>query len=308
MNYIIKHITFLAIFLLLISCDDPSPIEIINEEEEVEISIINPEPNSYVITGYDSTGITAETPERVSVISLSGIKNTSNDVTVYKGYGEAIFFDTTKAVFNNSNRLIGFKTLDFGTVRFGGILAEKVPYVLNYRDNFNIKDTLLGTKHTISYRSVFTQQNSDFQYDRNLNIEFRNQQGNPSLMTIKIPDEIVGNVEIEGRRNTNNLKITLFWNASKIGPNSISGNISEEIIVGGVSSRRDELVPLFRLSSFNKRRFVIPNSLVEDILESNEYEYIVFTFLRKIRKSNSTSRLGDVYFASQSIHNIFVKL
>jgi hypothetical protein len=43
-------------------------------------------------------------------------------------------------------------------------------------------------------------------------------------------------------------------------------------------------------------------------LASGRFEYIVFTFLRKIRKSNSTSRLGDIYFASQSIHNIWVKI
>jgi hypothetical protein len=305
---LIKNIAFSLLFLTVISCDDPAPTEIINVEEEVEISIINPEPNSYVITGYDSTGITSETPSRESVITLSGIKNTLNNTTVYKGYGEAIFFDTTDAVYNNSNRLIGFKTFDFSRVRFNNVESIKTPYYLRYRDNYLIKNILLGTKHSISFKKTISAQSSDFIYNQQINVEVINNEGTTSLMTMRIPDEINGKIELEGSIKENNLKVILVWNKSQLNTNSTSQIVTDEIIVGGLENFENELVPLFRLTKLNTNRFTIPNSLVEDILTSKEYEYIVFSFIRKISKSNSTSRLGDVYFASQSIHNIYIRI
>ncbi len=304
---LIRNIVLVVFFLLLNSCDDPAPTEIINNEEEIEIDIINPEPNSYVITGYDSTGITSETPQGESVITLSGIKNTINDFTTYRGYGEAIFFDTTKAVYNQSNRLIGFKTFDFDKVRFSNKRSKKVPYILKYRDNYIIKDILLGTKHSLSYKSSVSLHNSDFIYNKKINIEVINNQGITSLMTLRIPDEITGKVKIEGSIKEKNLKIILNWNKSRLNTNLSAEKNTDEIIVGGVKRLGEELVPLFRLKKLNTNKFTIPNSLVEDILNSDEYRFIVFSFLRKIRKSNSTSRLGDVYFASQSIHNIYIR-
>jgi len=300
---IIKNIVLVSFLSLILSCDDPAPIEIINEEEEVEIDVINPEPNSFVITGYDSTGITSETPEKESVITFSGIKNTINSVTYYKGYSEAVFFDTTKAVRTLSNRLIGYKTLDFGSVKFGNQTAVIEPYILKYRENNITKDTILGVKHARLYQRVLSPGQLNFPYDRNVNIEFINQQGNSSLMTIRLPDEIIGNIGLSGSRGNGNLKITLTWSNTQMNQNSVSGKLSEEIIVGGIDESRDEIVPLFRLRRFNSRRFVVPNSLVEDVLSGGGYD-----FIRKIRKSNTTSRLGDVYFASQSIHNIWIKI
>jgi len=307
MIIVFRNITFLFIFALLLSCEDPAPIEIVNEEEEVEVEIINPQPNSIVITGYDSTGITDEIPENESVISVSGIKNTINNVTYYKGYGEAVFFDTTKPVFIAPERRIGFATLDFGSVKFGSVTANVEPYILRYRENYIIKDTLLGVKHTINYERVLLPQQNNFPYNKNVNIEFKSQQGRSSLMTIRLPKEIKADIQVTGSRLQNNLKITLTWeNDGNSSP--ISGIKTEEIIVGGILESRDELIPLFRLSRFNSNRFVLSNSFVEDVLSSGEYDFIVFTFLRKIRKSNSTSTLGDVHFASQSIHNIWIKI
>lgn len=304
---ILNIVFFLAIFLL-VSCNDPSPIEISNNNEEVEIEIINPEPNSYVITGYDSTGITDQIPERASVISVSGVKNTIGSNTILSGNSEAIFFDLNQPVKNNSDKIIGYKTIDFESVEFDDKLSEKVPYRLFYRDNFQIRDTLLGTKHRYSFKKSFNRNNSEFIYNKSMKVKLIGLDGKTSLMTVRIPDEVFARVIIEGTVKENNLTITLFWERSIINQNQVSGDFSEEVIVGGLTKMHDELVPLFKLKRFSKNNFIVPNSLVEDILNSNEYKFIVFTFIRKIRKTNSTSSLGDVYFASQSIHNIWVKI
>ncbi len=300
MNNLIKNIVILIFIIIVISCDDPAPTELVNNNDEVSVDIINPQPDSFVITGYDSTGITNPIPVKKSVISLSGIKNTIKGKTYYKGYGEAVFFDTTKPVYINSGnikRLIGYKTLEFGKVRFGIDTAKIVPFYLKYRENYQIKDTLLGVKHVISYGPAKIPSVNRLPYGNNIKVLFRNRFDKLTELTVKLPEEIVGKIKITGSKEKNNLRINLDWNKGSLG--------TDEIIVGGILKNRKELIPLFRIKNLKDNSFVIPNSFIKKILE-RDYDAIVFSFIRKIRKSNSTSRLGDIYFASQSIHNIWI--
>lgn len=299
MKNLIKNIIIIISVIILAGCDDPAPIELVNNNDEVNIDIINPEPNSFVITGYDSTGITNPIPVKKSVISLSGIKNTIKGKTFYKGYGEAVFFDTTQPVFiqADSLRLIGYKTLKFGKVRFGIDTAKVVPFRLKYRENYTIKDTLLGVKYVIKYGPSILPSINKLPYGKNIKVVFRNKYDKQTELTVKLPEEIIGRINVSGSKDKGNLKINLSWNRGFLG--------NDEIIVGGILKNRKELIPLFRIKNFRENNFVIPNSFIKKILE-RDYDAIVFSFIRKIRKSNSTSRLGDIYFASQSIHNIWI--
>jgi hypothetical protein len=303
-----SNILILLCILIIIACEEPAPIEIINEEEVVEISVVNPDPNSYVITGYDSTGISQDDLAQVSIVSLSGIKNTIENITFYKAYGEAVFFDTTKPVVSLTDRLIGFRTLNVGTVKFDNRIANVVPFILRYKENLTTKNIVLGEKHIVEYQRTITPEQLNFRYDRNIDFEIISNSGESSRLNMRIPEEIVGKVEITGSRMRRDLKIRLLWNKSLINHETFPGKISQEIIVGGVPNSRDELIPLFKLEKLKSDSFDIPNSFITDILLSNRFEYIVFSFLRKIRKSNSTDNLGEIYFASQSIHNIWVKI
>ncbi|MCP5061142.1 MAG: hypothetical protein GY936_01595, partial [Ignavibacteriae bacterium] len=260
MNYLFKNIILAVIlFAAILSCDDPIPTELTNEKDEVEIDVINPEPNAIVITGYDSTGITNAVPEKQSVISLSGIKTTINGRTFYKGYGEAVFYDTSKPVLINQDRLIGYKTLIFGRIKVGNDTAKIVPHFLKYRENFVIKDTLVGVKHVIKYRTALTPSGNLVPYDENIKIEFRNLEGSPTSLTAKLPEEIIGKINVTGARAQNNLTIGVSWNQSLTG--------EDEIVFGGILSGGVELIPLFRISRFRNNSFVIPNSFIKDILD-----------------------------------------
>ncbi len=299
MNKLIKNIVILVIIVVITGCDDPAPIELVNNGKEVNIDIINPEPNSFVLTGYDSTGITNPIPVKKSVISLSGIKNTIAGKTFYKGYGEAVFFDTTQPVFLRGEklRLIGYKTLKFGKVKFGNDTSKIVPFRLKYRENFVIKDTVIGIKYVIKYGPSIIPTINKLPYGKNIKVKFRNKYNKLTELTVKLPSEIIGRIKISGSKKKGNLKINLNWNKSSLG--------KDEIIVGGILKNGKGLIPLFRIKNFRENNFIIPNSFIKKILEK-DYDAIVFSFIRKLRKSNSTSRLGDIYFASQSIHNIWI--
>ncbi len=309
MYLINKKILSLTLVISFFACEDPAPIEIINTApQDAEITVVNPDPANYKITGYDSTGIVEEQILEASVISVSGIKNTIENVTIYKGYGEAIFFDKDKPILNVNNRVIGFSTKDTRSVKFNGQNALVEPLRIRYVENGNLKDTLVGIKHTITYRRVFIPQNHDFPYNNNFDIEIIDDVGFSNNLRLKLPDEIFGKVELIGNEKRGTQGLLLSWNESQLSNVLAEGILDEEVIVGGILKNKNQLVPLIRFRQFTSNKFEIKNSLIKDIVYSDRFDYLVFTFLRKIRKTNSTNSLGDIYFASQSIHNIWVKI
>ena len=308
MRHFVKHIIFIFLFLLISNCEDPSPIELINEEDEVEINVVNAKPSSYVITGYDSTGIAADDSDISSIIAFNGIKNTFERITYYKAYAQAVFFDTSKPVLSPGGLLLGYKTFDVENVKFNDKNALKLPFIIKFREDLVPKDSLIGNKYAVTFRRALSPENLDFRYNSNLNVEVTKLDGSRSNLSIKVPDEIVGNVTLQGESRFNNLRIVLSWNKSSITSGIVHGEFSEEVILGGKFKNRDELVPLVRLRNFRNNQFEIPTSLLEDILRSDKFDYLVFTFLRKITSKNTFNQLGDIRFVSQSIHNIWVKL
>jgi hypothetical protein len=309
MYLINKKILSLTLLILFFACEDPAPIEIINTASQVaEITVVNPDPANYKITGYDSTGIVEEQISEASIISVSGIKNTIENVTIYKGYGEAIFFDKNRPVLNVNNRIIGFSTKDNRAVKFNEQNALVKPLRIRYIENGILNDTLVGIKHTITYRRVFISQNHDFPYNSNINIEVTDDVGISNNLRLKLPDEIFGKVKLISDEKRGTQGLLLSWNESQLSNVLAEGILDEVVIVGGILKTENELVPLIRLQQFTSNRFEIKNSLIKDIIYSDRFDYLVFTFIRKIRKTSSTNRLGDIYFASQSIHNIWVKI
>lgn len=308
MYSVIKNNVLIFLLIAIVACDEPTPIQISNTDEEFELSIINNDPSSYVITGYDSTGLIEETPLGVSVISISGIKNTIGRTTLYKGYGQAVFFDTTQPILNLSERLIGYRTIKYGSVKFNDIIARILPYYLTFREQSIIKDTLAGVKHIVTYQSAINPENHDFPYGTNIKLEISDDLGNSNFLNFKLPEEIVGTVGIIDNDLKNDKKIYLSWNSLNSTITDGAEVISEEIILGGITEVRNELIPLFRVKGINSNSLEIRKSLVSDVIESGRFSHLVFTFMRKIRKSSSVNRIGEIYFASQSIHNIWIKI
>ena len=296
----------LVIFLLAVffACQDPLPVELINEEnpeEDYDVEVITPKPNSVVFTGYDSTGITSPIPVNSSVISISGIKNTfhNKNITVNKGYAEAVFYDTDQPIKTSSGIIIGYKTLQFGRVRFDEDSARVVPHRIFYRDGDVIRDTLVGVKHVLFYKKRIAPVPSNFPYGKSVRFYFDFFGEKPFLTTIKVPQEISAKLKLTGTKEDKNLRAELSWNKIE--------NDEVEVIIGGVLEGRKEIIPLLRLKSFKGSKIVIRNSLIQKI-PYEKYDSIIFSVIRKHRVSVNTIRLGDIYIASQSIHNILINI
>lgn len=294
MKSLIKYCFFVIVILFVLSCEDQMPIELVddgNSAEQYDVDVITPEPNSAVFTGYDSTGITNSIPLKSSVISVSGIKNSYKNITVSKGYAEAIFYNTDQPIKTSFGETIGFKTLLFGKVTFNGDSARVVPKRLFYRDNGKVKDTLVGVKHILI--------TDKFPYNSSINFHFDFFGVKPFLQTIKTPPEITANIKVTGSRKNNDLRVELGWNSAPKG--------EVILIIGGLLSGRKEIIPLLRVKSIKTNRVVIRNSLLQKI-PFEKYDGIIFTLVRRFQFSISTIRLGDIYIASQSIHNIRIDI
>lgn len=297
MKLFILHI---ILILVLIGCEEPSPIELVSDQEtESEIEIINDQPGSLLLTGYDSTGVIEELSSNKSIISYSGIKNTFNNITTYKGYGVAIFFDSSRPVLNSEGKIIGFKTIELGEVKFNHKVAELIPYRLRYLDNFIARDTLIGTKYVINTKSTLFPSSLNFPYNKMIPIHLTNREGMKSSFDMRMPSDITGEINATGSTDRDDFKIVLNWNKSDFG--------TDEIVLGGILKGTDQLVPLIRIRGNNQNRFVVSNEFIRKI-PFNKFSHLVFTFIRKYRDKPLNSKLGEINIASQSIHNIWVSL
>ncbi len=290
---------FLLVFIFS-ACNDPVPTELINPDDELtednfELELLSPEPDEYVYAnGYDSTGIVSPVPGFASLINISHVKNTFNNVTKYKSGGLAIFFDTTRAVRSPRGRVIGFSARILGRVSFNGDSAAVLPYRIKYFDRGIQRDTLLGFRH-ILYRESFSQIGYTFlPYGSNVDFKLDAFAGNKKLM-IPVPDEIIGQVNVAGKPFQNNFRLDLTWNGK--------GRGRTEIIIGGVPTGRSEVFPILRLWTKDDGKFVIPKNILTRI-PFDKFDKIVITFLRKNESYKNENSIGRVYITAQSIHNI----
>ncbi|MBK8943873.1 MAG: hypothetical protein IPM32_01260 [Ignavibacteriae bacterium] len=300
MNELNKYLTSIIISIFVISCNEPAPIELINNDESNDvIEIINENPGSYTLTGYDSTGVIEENSFDKSLVVYSGIKNTYNNLTRFSGYGEAIFIDNNQPIKNSENKIVGYKTIDFGKVKFNNHPARVIPYSLKFLDNFKLIDTLVGVKNVLYHKRVLLQSVLNFPYNSNIPLSFTDQNNKETISIMKIPNQISGKISVTGSRETEDFEVSLEWN------NENSGEV--QIIIGAKRNINDELTPFFRIKNPNKNRIVIPNNLLRQILKTN-YKYLIFTFVKKIIEKPTISNLGEIQFAAQSIHNIWVDI
>lgn len=300
MNLKMKYLILFPILLALITCQEPAPVELVNEQEvTTELEIINESPGSYSVTGYDSTGVIDEVTYDKSLVLYSGVKNTLNKLTRFSGFGEAIFINSSEPITNSNDNIVGYKSIDFGEVLINNHKTEVVPYSLKYYDNFSLVDTLVGVKNVLYHRGVSFPSLLNFPYNKNIPISFKDKNGRETLMVMRMPEEIVGDIQVKGLNDEENFELSISWNPSDFG--------TVDIIIGTRQKITDSLNPLFRIKNPSRNTLVIPNNLIREILRT-DIKYLIFTFIRKVIEEPQINNLGDIYFASQSIHNIWIEI
>jgi hypothetical protein len=298
-------LTYFVIFitgLLLFSCDKPAPTELINDvPDELEVEILTKDlDDNYTTSGADTSGITQDITGIANLISVSGIKITHANKTNHISLAQAMFFDKSRPVRYSNQRILAYKTITPGVIRFNGIEARRVPYEIKYWDMKQPKVALLGEKYLlVNYFFGFPDQ---FFYNYNASVSFEfvpdSGQGNNVSVNISTPPEITGRVILNGSRSNRNIEAALEWNGT--GVRRIT------LIVGVTRNGQQNSIPIYKIKTADDGQLTIPKRFFNG-LPLNELDKITITFVRSIENYHN-SGVNQLLVSSQSIHSILIDI
>ncbi|GMU94529.1 MULTISPECIES: hypothetical protein [Ignavibacterium] len=300
MNFIVKIFSVFTLIFLVLSCDKPSPTELIddsNQSENFQVEVISKDTeDEFYSNGFDTSGVVQT--EISSIISITGGKFSFQGQTEKFSLAQTIIFDKNNPVYNSSGKLIAYKTITPGSIKFNNLMCRLVDFRIRYRDAGQIVDTLLGKKYTLYKGRGYFQDNFDFPYNSFVSFTFNPLVGPTINFNIPTPSEVNGSVRFEGNRNEKNLRAVLQWNASY--------NSYFSIVIGAAKRNSQDVFPLYRIKTQDDGSLIIPPKLLLNI-SRDRFDKFVFTFIRSYdNRSNIDNQ--NVFISSQSIHTIYVAL
>jgi len=295
----LTNILSISVLVLLAACSKPNPIELeqnnSTNDDSYSLEIISTDPNQFDYqNGYDSTGIANPLPRASAEFIISLYKNSGE---MHQGMGNRIgiasaaFYDKSNPIYDNNNRLVGYKTEDLGQVKFNRFPAMKRPFRIRFRESGAFTDSTIGIRYHLPIRPMMNIENG-------IDITLENNNQTIFESYIQVPAEITGSLEriIDGSRLSG---LNLTWNGLNRG--------KIDIIVGGFVEGSMSPLPLIRLKVADDGKFILPKNILDQVPYKN-FESVVFSFIRKLEKSESSNSLSDNYIAAQSIHNIRINL
>jgi hypothetical protein len=300
MKNILAYIVLLLTGLLLFSCDKPAPTELVDDvTDDFEIEILTKDLNNNITSGADTSGITQDITGITNLVSVSGIKLTRNNKTNRFSLAQAFFFDKSKPVYGNG-RLLGFKTITPGNLKFNSLEARKVPYEIRYVEMGIPKNVLLGEKYVLYNLWQGIPDSFYYNYNSSIYFEFIPQmgQGNNMSFDIATPHEINGNIIINGKKHQRNIEAFLEWNGK--------GHRRISVIVSVIKQGQFNSIPIYKIRTGDDGRLRIPKRFFSE-LPLGELERIVFTFVRSFEKLHRSGN-NELFVSSQSIHSIVIDI
>ncbi|MDT3696971.1 MAG: hypothetical protein ROY99_11345 [Ignavibacterium sp.] len=295
-------------FILLIiplffytACDEPAPTELVdNDSFEVEILGKDIE-NEYYTNGYDTSGVPNEILNYSSVISVSGIKITSNGRTDNISSAQVFVFDKSKPFRSPINNvLLGYGTIIPGIIRFDNVVARLSDYRIRFREAGNLIDTVLGKKYelfNLNNRPFF----DPFIFKYNANIDFNYNAflgGQNSNFEITTPKEITGTIKFINHGKQNNPFIEINWDGESVD--------NFYLILGGIKSANNKAFPFYKIKTNDDGRLIIPDYLLKNI-PRNKFNKFAISLVRKYSGVKSLNE-NELYVVSQSVHTILVDI
>ncbi len=301
MKKIFVYSIILTGFFFLESCDKPAPTQLIDDTtNEFEVELLNKDiDNQYYTSGSDTSGITQDLTGITNLISVSGIKITSPKGTLNTSLAQAMFFDKTKPINYSDGRLLAYRTVIPGTIKFNGTESHIVPHKIKYRDNGNPADTLIGFKYALY--NIGNGDPDPFYFGFNASVSFEFDPilpGDNISFTIPTPPEIIGSVSLNGNRVNKNINASLNWNSRR------EGKVT--IVVGLIRPGQLQSIPVYKLKTRDDGEMNLPPRFLNE-LPLEKFEKIVFTFVRSY-EGYHTNGGNELLVSSQSIHSIVIDI
>jgi len=300
MKKILTYLIISASIFILFSCDKPAPTQLVDDtNNDLEVELLNKDLDNPSFSGSDTSGITQDLTGVTNLISVSGIKITTENRTNEFSLAQAMFFDKSKPIKYSDGRLLAFKTIIPGTIKFNGTEAHIVPYRIKYREEGTPKDTLIGFKYLLY--NIFGGYPDPFYFSYNSNVSFEFDPilpGENISFNILTPHQINGIVSLSGNKISKNLEAILSWNGK--GEKRIS------VVVGLMRQGQLQSIPVYRMKTPDDGELRIPGRYLNQ-LPLDRFEKIVFTFVRSYEGYRG-SGANELLVSSQSIHSIVIDI
>lgn len=300
MKKLLTYLMISATAFILFSCDKPAPTQLVDDTtDEFEVELLNKDLDNPSSSGTDTSGITQDLTGVTNLISVSGIKITTENRTNEFSLAQAMFFDKSKPIKYSDGRILAYKTITPGTIKFNGTDAHIVPYTIRYREGGLPKDTLVGFKYALY--NIGNGNPDPFYFDYNASVSFEFDPflpgGNISF-NILTPHEINGIVSLTGSKMNKNLEATLSWNGM--------GERRVTVIIGLIRLGQLQSVPVYKMKTPDDGEMKIPGRYLNQ-LPLDRFEKIVFTFIRSYEGYHENGN-NDLLVSSQSIHSIAIEI
>lgn len=301
MKKLFIYSVFIASIFFIVSCDKPAPTQLIDDTgNDYEVELLNKDlDNQYYTPGSDTSGIIQDITGITNLISVSGIKITNRNNTNEFSLAQAMFFDRSKPINYSDGRLLAYKTIIPGSIRFNGTESHIVPYKIKYRDNGIPMDTLLGFKYVLY--NIFDGNPDPFYFSYNSSVSFEFDPilpGENVSFIIPTPPEIIGSVSLDGKRTDKNLIAKLNWNSS--------GVSKVTVVVGLIRPGQFQSIPVYRLRTQDDGEMILPSRFLNE-LPLEGFERIVFSFVRSYESYRGSGN-KELLVSSQSIHSIVIEI
>jgi len=301
MKKLFTYLIISASVFILVSCDKPAPTQLIDDtSDEFEVELLNKDlDNQYYTSGADTSGITQDLTGVTNLISVSGIKITTENKTNEFSLAQAMFFDKSKPIRYSNGKLLAYQTITPGTIKFNGLETRLDSFKVRYRDMGVPKVVTLGQKYVLYNLFFGVPDPFYFAYNSSVSFEFvPSGGGNNVSFNIVTPHEIDGNVILTGNKISKNLEALLNWN---------SGGIKRvSIIIGLIKPGQRSSIPIYRMKTADDGELRIPGRYLNQLPLEN-FEKIVFTFVRSYEGYRGSGN-NELLVSSQSIHSIVIDI
>ena len=298
-------LVLVALSLIYNGCDTPAPTELVIDnnttiEDQVNVEIITKDTqDEFYSNGFDSTGVAQRLHNFGSVIVVTGAKISNRASTIKFSLAEAVFFDRSKPVMNMHGHVVGFHTVMPGVVKFNGKKAKLRPLKIKFRNGNTKVDTTLGFMYVAFSGRLNSMDPFGYNFRSKVNFQLNPTMGPPRSFNIPTPEEITGKVTFNGHKADKNLKAVLEWNKSTTGQKI-------EVVLGAVLKGSNVSFPLYRLTTRDDGRLVVPSQLLNTI-PFERFDKIIFSFVRRLEFDNGSGS-NRLKILSQSIHSIIIDI
>src|SRR4030065_2621037 len=173
MKKILTYLIISASAFIFFSCDKPAPTQLIDDTSgEFEVELLNKDLDNPSTSGTDTSGITQDLTGVTNLISVSGIKITTENRTNKLSLAQAMFFDKSKPIKYSDGRILAYKTVTPGTIKFNGLEARLDSFKIRYRDGGVLKVATLGQKYVLYNLLWGLPDPFYFDYESNISFQF----------------------------------------------------------------------------------------------------------------------------------------